>query len=60
MINDRPSLEVGEARPVPLFLQSVQRNCPYTALRRGFFFSSPAPGTNSQKKETTVPGLLGK
>ncbi len=27
VFNDRPSLEVDEARPAPMFLRSVQRNC---------------------------------
>ena len=38
VLNDRPSLEVEKYPVVPLFLQSVQRNC-YTRQSVGFYFS---------------------
>lgn len=38
VLNDRPSLEVEKNPVVPLFLQSVQRNC-YTRQSVGFYFS---------------------
>ena len=37
VLNDRPSLEVEKYPVVPLFLQSVQRNC-YTRQSAGFYF----------------------
>lgn len=59
VFNDRPSLEADENPVVPLFLQSVQRNC-YTRQSVGFyFFILSPPGlystfTTSLRSETPL------